>query len=100
MSWIRKRLTPNKDEIKNEFIDIVRALSNNTPNAVKDTDQELANYRYHLKAAQDITNFKASIQGKLKNLKARHEEKRPNMLSGIMQYEEFIDLEIYTHQCL
>ena len=41
MSWIRKRLTPNKDEIKSEFIDIVRALSNNTPNAIKQSEQEL-----------------------------------------------------------
>ena len=31
MSWIKKRLTPDKEELRKEFVDIVKALSVNTP---------------------------------------------------------------------
>ena len=27
MSWIRKRLTPNKEDVRKEFVEIVKALS-------------------------------------------------------------------------
>lgn len=97
MSWIRKRLTPNKEEIRAEFIDMVKALSTGTPQVVKESDAELENYRHHLQSAQDVAGFRDSIKGKLNTLKIAHENSGSNILPGIAQYEEFIDLEIYTH---
>ena len=49
---------------------------------------------------QDIILFKKAIIGKINKLKTLNQNAGVNFLSAIEQYEEFVDLEIYSHEAL
>ena len=49
---------------------------------------------------QDVIYFKKAIIGKINKLKTLNQNAGANYLSAIEQYEEFVDLEIYSHEAL
>ena len=101
MSWIRKRLTPNKEEIKEDFVDMVKALSVAVPEAVKENDQALDQYRYHQQASNDIKKAKESLQGKFLTLRKNISSTgSSNLTDGIKFLEDTIDLEISAHESI
>ena len=104
MAWIKKRLTPNKDEIREDFAEMVKAMSTAVPKAVKESDIALEQYRFHLQAAKDIAEVRKNLKGKIAALKASPPKYvgagKSNYLEGIKILEESIDHEIEAHESL
>ena len=104
MAWIKRRLTPNKEEIQADFAALVKAMSGAVPRAAKESDTALEQYRFHLQAAKDIAEVRKNLKGKIAALKSSPPKYvgagKSNYLEGIKVLEESIDREIEAHEAL
>ena len=101
MTWIRKRLTTNKEEIGADFTDMVKELSNAVPQEAKESDLSLEQYRYHMQVANDITELKINMKNKIEAFLANsNQEFVDNFKDGLKLLEETIDTEINYHESL
>ena len=70
MKWFRSRLTPEGEENKQEFVDMIKALSTAVPASVKENEEALENYRKHQQAMKHATAAKKSTQKQIACLDA------------------------------